>query len=306
MIMGLIYLEKYINNKLKEIFTVPSVTFIAYKGIPKEVNFGWGNHYFWSLYYVDRGDRNIITEDNAYHLKTGQGMFFAPNQKHKTRDCTGKSSNIVNISFYCPTLDTEFFSNRIFTFNGNEKRILSDIINEGIQHYERVDNNPKYKGMRLRKDAPVYTTHLIRASLEYLLLSLYRKKNLSNQANYAVGGNRQNQVSMLIQSAIEFMHENVDKKLTLEDISNELNVSSSYLRALFKKETEKSVIDYFNEIKINKAKVLIFEDSYTLTEISEILGFCATSYFSELFKKKVNMSPTEYSKLVNPQLIILK
>jgi len=300
------YMKKYITNKLKEVFTVPSVMFISYRGIPKEVNHGLINHDFWELYYVDRGDRNIVVEDTPYYLKTGQGIFYPPGQNHISKNSNSKSSNIVNISFICPNLDVDFFSNKIFTFNSHEKKILSDIINMGFQHYERVDNNPRFRGMRPRTELPPHVTHLIRASIEYLLLLLYNKQNTSQFETNAAGGNRQNQVSMLVQSSIEYMHANVFQSLTLEDIADKAKVSSSHLRYLFKKETGKTMMDYFNEIKIEKAKVLIFEDAYTLMEISDMLGFCTSSYFCKVFKKKADMTPTEFSKLVNPSLTLIK
>jgi YesN/AraC family two-component response regulator len=59
-----------------------------------------------------------------------------------------------------------------------------------------------------------------------------------------------------------------------------------------------TVKNYINELKLNKSKELIKSSTYTLSEISEILGFSSIHYFSKKFKLNFGVSPTEYSKSI--------
>ena len=54
-------------------------------------------------------------------------------------------------------------------------------------------------------------------------------------------------------------------------------------------------------MKIELAKSYLRENNYNVTQISEILGFSSIHYFSRQFKKKVGMSPIEYSNSVLAQ-----
>lgn len=58
------------------------------------------------------------------------------------------------------------------------------------------------------------------------------------------------------------------------------------------------IIDYFIDLKLRKAMELIKKGQLTITEISDILGFSSVSYFSRLFKNRINVTPTEYHKSI--------
>ena len=60
---------------------------------------------------------------------------------------------------------------------------------------------------------------------------------------------------------------------------------------------------YFGEQKIALAKYLIRSDSKSFTEIAEELGFSSVNYFSKVFKARVGISPTEFSRYVSKRRI---
>ena len=65
----------------------------------------------------------------------------------------------------------------------------------------------------------------------------------------------------------------------------------------FRIETNQTVIEYFNELKIARAKVLLQNSSKSFTDIADELGFSSINYFSKLFKAKTGMTLTEFSKI---------
>lgn len=77
--------------------------------------------------------------------------------------------------------------------------------------------------------------------------------------------------------------------------------SREYLSKLFKKETGMYLKDYLKEVRILRAKDLLSHiDSYKIYEVSELVGFADTVYFSKQFKELVGVTPKEYQQRCFP------
>ncbi|WP_246013841.1 helix-turn-helix transcriptional regulator [Companilactobacillus suantsaicola] len=95
-------------------------------------------------------------------------------------------------------------------------------------------------------------------------------------------------------SAIEFIDNNLDKRLTLDQVSGKVYLSDYYFSKLFKRETGLSFSVYLNARKIQKAMILLKESDKSINEISDELGFTRLSYFSQTFKKYTGYAPTKF------------
>lgn len=94
---------------------------------------------------------------------------------------------------------------------------------------------------------------------------------------------------------MRFIEENFyDKHLSVQKIANHFYFSPNYLCSMFKKATGKTLNDYITEVRIEKAKQLLKDNSIKLYEIAERVGLGDPNYFSALFKKKVGMTPSEF------------
>jgi AraC-like DNA-binding protein/mannose-6-phosphate isomerase-like protein (cupin superfamily) len=94
--------------------------------------------------------------------------------------------------------------------------------------------------------------------------------------------------------AIDFMTNNIDQMINVDEIARSVNLSVSHFTSLFKKKTGFSPIEYYNHLKIQKAcQYLIFTD-LRVKEISYKLGINDPYYFSRLFTKVMGASPNEY------------
>jgi len=101
-----------------------------------------------------------------------------------------------------------------------------------------------------------------------------------------------------INRAIQFMEQNLDKKLVLSEISDEAGYSPSYLTTLFRKKTGYSPLSYFSHLKISKASEYLDFSKFKIKEISFMLGYSDPYYFSKDFQKKIGLSPRNYRKRV--------
>lgn len=95
-------------------------------------------------------------------------------------------------------------------------------------------------------------------------------------------------------SAIEYIDGNLDKRLTLDQVSSKVYLSDYYFSKLFKRETGLSFSVYLNARKVQKAMILLKESDKSVNDISDDLGFTRLSYFSQTFKKYTGYAPTKY------------
>ena len=99
-----------------------------------------------------------------------------------------------------------------------------------------------------------------------------------------------------IQKSISFMKENMEKHLSLEEISTQIGYSPSHFSMLFKKQTGHSPLTYFNLLKMQQACLLLDTTDMKINQICYKIGIEDTYYFSRLFSKIMGMSPREYRK----------
>lgn len=86
-----------------------------------------------------------------------------------------------------------------------------------------------------------------------------------------------------------------DTELSLTSAAEALNVNSSYLSRLLKKETGMNFIDILTSVRLDKAKQLL-EDGSKATAVGSMVGYKDYSYFYQVFKRVEGVSPTEYKK----------
>jgi len=97
-----------------------------------------------------------------------------------------------------------------------------------------------------------------------------------------------------ITEIIRYMYRHIGESLTLEQISLDFHLSSSYLNAIFQKNTKHSPIDFFIRLKMKKACNLLRSTDKYIYEVAQELGYTDPYYFSRIFKKVVGMSPKQY------------
>ncbi len=124
---------------------------------------------------------------------------------------------------------------------------------------------------------------------------------LSNEIlnNYARQVHRVQQVSSCssrIKLCCEYINTHPEEKLMLSTLAEKAGYTESYLSRKFAQEMGCSITDYIQQSKIERSKFLLSNSEYTVDEISDLLGFGSRSYFSNVFKKIVGESPTQYRK----------
>ena len=101
-----------------------------------------------------------------------------------------------------------------------------------------------------------------------------------------------------VQNIINYISFNLTADLSLTAISTEFSLNSSYLSTLFKKETGTTLTNYVNGKRMDHAIYLLNTIMLPIQDIAVQCGINDVNYFTKLFKKTKNKTPTQYRELV--------
>jgi AraC family transcriptional regulator, arabinose operon regulatory protein len=128
------------------------------------------------------------------------------------------------------------------------------------------------------------TLHYYLATFTYLYL--YRQSTPSHQE----------MEKDVVDLAIHYMKENIEKRIKVEDIALEFHLSQSRFYALFHHKTGSSPITYFNNLRIQQACHYLDFTTMKINQICYKIGYDDAHYFSRIFTKTMGISPVDYRK----------
>lgn len=103
-------------------------------------------------------------------------------------------------------------------------------------------------------------------------------------------------ISQAIKRTIDYIVDNIQKRITLEKVSKAVGINRTYLCELFKKETGTSIQRYITKLKIEGAANMLAYEDFSILEISDYFSFSSSSHFCSVFKKETGLSPNAYRR----------
>lgn len=108
---------------------------------------------------------------------------------------------------------------------------------------------------------------------------------------------KNNKYEETIRHVLEMLRKDyADPMISQDSLADRVNMSSVYLGRLFKKATARSIPDYINDLRIEKARELLASTQSTVQQIAELTGFSSSTYFYTVFKKTHGVTPNEYRR----------
>ena len=98
----------------------------------------------------------------------------------------------------------------------------------------------------------------------------------------------------VIKKTLDYIHENLNQKLLLKQISAIAELSPNYFHRIFTEIMQITPNDYITSARLNKAKDLLLRTDLQIYNIADQCGYDNVSYFSYLFKKSFQITPVEY------------
>ena len=121
-------------------------------------------------------------------------------------------------------------------------------------------------------------------SAEILQTFLYRSRQAKKEQGY----------SAQIRKIMEYVQDHIQEKILLRDIAAEVGYAEYYLSSKFKKEVGVSINSYITECKVQTARQMFDSGNFSISEVSDRLGFSTASYFGSVFKQITGLTPSEY------------
>jgi Predicted sensor domain len=108
---------------------------------------------------------------------------------------------------------------------------------------------------------------------------------------------RINKSASIVQPAINYINDNYQKDVKLNMVASLCDISPSYFSKLFKKVTGKNLINYVNEIRIEKGRNLLLTTNKPVGTIAFEVGFEDSGYFIKVFKAETGVTPSAYREM---------
>ena len=192
----------------------------------------------------------------------------------------------VDLTYHCLIVDKKFYNDSgidpaelLFPPMINDPRVY-ELITRISEAYDSKD---------------IFRTAAIKASILDFLLFMCR--------NYATVQKRDNIIESdsykRIQKAINYIKENIDKKITVDDLADHVRISKYHFLRQFKSVTGDTAVNYINRLRCEYAKLLFRTSSLSVKETASMCGFDNCSYFAKIFKQYNGITPHEFLSEIN-------
>ena len=285
--------NSFVKTELQCPIKISGLYTVHYFKYGKNFRFAEESHDFWELVYIDSGNAKITNNEEVISLTQGNAYLHVPNAKH-TIYTDEQFANSAIISFECKSRALKKLANKILVLSDYEKTLLNKIVNETKIGFLDKLNDPHLKQMTKNADAPIGSEQIIKNCIEILFISIIRNAQSVKQVAEEISLNISS--DQIVDNIRKILTEKLDQSepINLAELSYKLGFSKSYIKSQFKKKTGLSIIKFYIEMKIDRAKKLLSQQKYSVSEIADILGFGSVYYFSRQFKLHTDMSPTEY------------
>lgn len=173
--------------------------------------------------------------------------------------------------------------------------LIADMYNTGRRYLLETGHTPAQLSGdddygQLADKAPQYFDYQNRKQL----LLEYFEAIIELTGKLKLGGQKSD---VLVASIVEYIHDNYEHDLFLENIAERMGCSAKYLSRVFKEHTGLNLAGYISLFRINKAKELLEQTDWNVQEIAGKVGIYSRTTFIRLFKKYEGITPNAYRDL---------
>ena len=239
--------------------------------------FSGEQHPMLELTYVDQGSLHSVADGVELTLNKGDMVIYGADQWHMQYADIGVAPRFVTISFDLEGSDLAPLLNRKIA----PPQAVVTLLQQMLREQEHMD---------------AYSTDVTISQLTILLLLLLRGDGAPPQKLKA--SNSIHSDNEIIRRAQQYISTHIRQKLTVPAVAAQVDVSPSYLTALFHKNLQISPGEYIRRMKLQESKQMIRENSMNFTQIAEALQYSTVHHFSRQFKEKFGITPSEYARSV--------
>ena len=251
---------------------------------------------FSRIYYITEGAAIVKHNDSIFELKPDH-LYLIPAYTKSQYQCEQSMSQ-----FYINFLDSMSGGAGIFdvlNFNyevqatSMDKRLFEKLleINPNISiekpDPKEYDNKPELLSYNFNHRQLYYKYVETKGILGQILSRFIDPKTISE---------KQTQSWHRLSKVVHFILENLEHKITVEDLANSVHLNADYFSRLFLEIKGERPIDFINNKRLEKAQLMLNTTEYNISEIARKVGFQHVPYFTRTFKRKFGLTPGKYRK----------
>lgn len=238
-------------------------------------------HQFTELFYVLHGEGVFYIESEKVPVKTDDLIIINPNVEHTEKTFPNNPMEYIvfgveGLAFSFTEHDQAYGRGYSFYSYGSDKNQFINFAQ--LMMHEFQDKKPGFE-------------KVCHGLLEVLLVYISRKQKLSVISESSF------QLSKECAIAKRYIDTNYAQDITLDSLAEITHINKFYLAHSFTECVGQSPISYLTERRLAACKELLSSSNLSVTQIATSAGFSSQSYFSQIFNKKVGMSPRQYRKL---------
>lgn len=250
-------------------------------------------HSGYEFYFCLAGQGKLVTERSVHNITAGVLTIIAPNALHMPHSVPNEPFHrfILSIdkqyleelaggneleqqaefSDWLPTVAEASFS---WQLHAHQLLAVQDLF---VQLERELNERKSCFGLA------------VQSLILQLFINFGRNREVE-RAQSSVEGERKR----VVEGIMDWIANGYTESLTMEQLCSQYHLSRSYLHRIFKQETGLTIVEYLISYRINKAKLLLQNDTMTITEIAHSSGFQDLSHFSRIFKRQLGMTPRAY------------
>ena len=271
------YSERYFNKSSSDLFQRFKLIYLSVVS-GKNILHKIFKDDFIKFIYVEKGSCSISCENNQdFEITSEDVIVINSNSKYFYKNI---SDDLLLTVVACENIGVKVsdvnsvLNGNCFMFHDNDKAFKG--------HFKLI-----FKEISSEKD---YASVITNLKVVEMIVDFLRKFDLNVETKC---GN----MKLAMASAKEYLDNNYKKKITLEELANHCFISKYYFSRQFKKFLGIPAMVYLRKLRLDKAKRLLENTSFTVKVIAEQVGFEDELYFSKTFKSSEGLNPIEFRAL---------
>lgn len=288
-------MKRYFRHKIENLIVVTRIVTVHPFEFAKDFRTKGESHDFWELVYANRSDILCYADGAEIPLRQGEALFHKPGEFHAL-SANGKTPPaVIIVSFACASEAMRFFEGRKVRLTRRQTGLLYALLEEAEKTFDLRFPDPDAKKIDQRPSPTLGGLQLVKNYLEILLVDAMRSLTETESGN-EIFLKKGEFNSKLVSEVIAYLEANLHASPSIGDVCRAVRYSKTYLFREFRAETGKSVMEYFSEMKVERAKKMLRESDISVRALSEALAYDTPNYFSKSFKKSTGLTPSDYRK----------
>lgn len=245
------------------------------------------------------------SHDNCYEILqiwSGEGVVMVKNKLYPIKSGSVYFINGMDIHCSVPQIPEDYVRSKIIISSEYINRIaeltesfgiIKDLFikNGGMcielgQNETATIDEKMLKISESLKEKNIYTNTNVATALFEMFTYAHGNKNTYNPA-----------LNNKISEVLKYINQNIERKITLEEICDHVHTSKYYLCHIFKETTQMTILEYILSRRLSIAKKNLTYTDKSLSEIAMSAGFSSFSYFSKIFHDYEGVTPRQFRKI---------